>query len=620
MASQNDIGSKSQRISNPLRALGLIQVASGLFILYLGLQLLLSVSSLVQKGNNPAAWIAMIFGLIIFIKGGLHTFSGMFKCFSLVVGRNDPKSLAHNYANPSENQMHFGYTSADLTEMLNSRQNKTFVEPRCWVEGVYYTMFRKLFFLPPPYRNLIQSALSAVINTTVILLCYGILCFMISSSLIGAGNAEIIKNLCTIILGAKLIFIWRNVFFVDRNKLSPPDNLSFKSLILNLVYAVLVPTVFVVIFSFVTIPESGMFTAAVESFNSFPWQMWFWYFSLIPLALTVPLYIMAWCKSREYQLKTEVSERIVDWQESIHPRDLFIAIDNNAMAKRRFMEVPNRVYAQFKPSLQSNSSQSKGEYSGYTVQETQPVFEKSEQFGIFVVLKYLLGIAAGLTTAYTYNILSSIAGEFARRWGGTIDVGVGTVIMQYAFTLLLLFILCRLLWGMAELFFCELKFKSLLVFYRNSGTYTTSKVSVGASIYDSNRSENTVVRSSFHQWFLASEIVSVTFLGRGLTKFDSTRYVMEMHEDTESIDSIVNDLRQYIDKFNVIADVAQNSNARNTAENISRMNIQNQAQTRMAIDNADKLAVSQSNDGFINLNTGDLDQQQTVNLGGDVID
>ena len=65
------------------------------------------------------------------------------------------------------------------------------------------------------------------------------------------------------------------------------------------------------------------------------------------------------------------------------------------MAKRRFMEVPNRVYAQFKPSLQSNSSQSKGEYSGYTVQETQPVFEKSEQFGIFVVLKYLLGIAAG---------------------------------------------------------------------------------------------------------------------------------------------------------------------------------------------------------------------------------
>ena len=616
MASQNDIGSKSQRIGNPLRVLGLIQLAAGLFTLYLGLQLLLSVSAMVQKGNNPAGWIALIFGLIIVVKGGMHTFSGMFKCFSLVVGRNDPKSLAKNYANPSENPMHIGYTSAELGEMVIGRQNRTFVEPRCWVEGVYFTVFRNMFFLPPPYRNLIQSALSSIINTASILVCYGILCFMLNSSLVGAGNTEIIKNLCILILGVKFIFIWRNVFIVDRNKISPPDNLSFKSLIFNLIYAVLVPTLLLVIFSFVTVPESGMFTTAVASFNSFDWQHWFWIFALVPLGMTLPLFVMAWFKTREYELKTEVSERIVDWQESIHPRDLFIAIDNNAMAKRRYMEVPNRVYAAFKPTLQSNSSQSKGEYSGFTLQETQPVYENSEQSPVFLVLKYLTGIAAGIATAYTYSTLSSIAGEFTRRWGGTIEVGVGVTVVQYALTLLLLFLMCRMLWSVAELFFSELKFKSLLVYYKNNGTYTTSKVTVGASIYDSNRSENTVVRSSFHQWVITTKLITVTFLGRGLSKFDSTRYVMEMHEDSESIDSILKDLRDYINGFNVVADVAQNNNTQQTVENIGRMNIRNQAQTRMAIDNAEKIAAASQNssESFINLDDAG---GQPLSVGGD---
>ncbi|MBQ8706774.1 MAG: hypothetical protein IJ523_01655 [Succinivibrionaceae bacterium] len=608
MASQNDIGSKSQRIGNPLRMLGLIQTAAGLFTLYIGIQLLLQVSGLVVQfassvskgsepagpagsalGMNPAAWLALIFGLIIVVKGGMHTFAGLFKCLSIVVGRNDPKSLAHNLANPSESQMNICYSSAELGDMLNARQNKTFVEPRCWVESLYYTVFRRMFFLPPPYRNIIQGCLAAIINTSVVLICYGVVAFMVSSGLVRGDNAALVVNLCLIAFTVKLLFIWRNAFIVERNKISAPDSISFKSLILNIAFSVLVPAFLVAVFEFVTVPAQGIFRETVDSFNQFPWKTWFWYFSLIPLALTLPIFFMCWCKTNEYNLKTEVSERIVDWQESIHPKDLFIAIDNNVMAKRRYMEVPNRIYSEFQPALQSNSSQSKGEYSGYTIQETQPVYTKPEQSVFFVAVKYLTAIAAGALTAYTYNFLGGIVGEFSRNWGGNFQIGIGYVILGYALNLMILFVICRLLWGVANLFFSELKFTSLMIYYKNSGTYTTSKVSVGASIYDSNRSENTVVRSSFHQWIIVSKIVSATFLARGFSKFESARYIMEMHEAAATVDAMLDDLRRYLDSFSIVAPVAGSSVNAQTADQIMQMNARSQAVTKVALENAEQL-------------------------------
>ncbi len=591
MSSQNDLGSKGQRIGNPQRPLGLIQATAGIISLYIGIQLLLAVSALVQQGQNPAAWVALIFGIIIVAKSGYHVFSGLFKCFSLVVGRNDPKSLAHNCVNPKESQLNINYTGADLADMLNARQNKTFVEPRCWVESLYFTIFRRMFFLPPPYRNVIQGCLAAIIGTSFMLICYGILKFMISSALVTGDNVPLIVNLCVIIMSVKLVFIWRKAFVVDRNKIAPPDNISFKALIMSLAFAVLVPTVLVIIFSFIHIPQDGVFRDTVNNFNVVNWVRWFWLFALLPLALTVAIFFMAWCKSREYVLKTEVSERIVDWQESIHPRDLFAAIDNKVMAKRRYMEVPNRIYAKLEPKLQSNSSESKGEYSGYTIQETQPVCTPSDTSIFFIATKYVLAILAGVLTVYTYYKLSLFVTDFFTSWNGKFEIGYGYVVLDYALILLLMFLLCRMLWGVSNLFFSELKFESHVIYYKTNGTYSTSTLTVGASIYDSNRSENTVVRSTFHQWIIATKLVSTTFLGHALSKFDSSRFIMEMHEDPGSIELMLKDLKEYLNNFQVIAGVGSSAKNNDAADDIMKMNARAKAMGKVAIDNAQQVVV-----------------------------
>ncbi len=587
MAGQNDLGSKSQRIRNPMLVLGLIQAAAGLYTLYLGLGMLTDISSLVKSGQNPAAWISLFFGVVIALNGLVFSGAGLLKCLSLTVGRHDPKSLATDMENPGENQLHITYKAADLAEMLNSRMNKTFVEPRCWVESLCYTLFRSMFFLPPPYRNILQGCVSAIINTLVLLCGYGALVFLVDTSLVGQGSPVLAVNLCALFFGARMVFLWRRAFVADRNRVAAPDNLRIRYFTLNIAYALAVPAFLGGLFTLVSVPADGVFRECVDVFNAFPWISWFWAFALIPLLITLPILFLTWCKTLEYDLKTEVTERIEDWQESVHPDELFSAIDNKAMAGRRFRETPNRVYSRSVPGLQSHSSESKGEFFGYTVQETQPECIPSGQHPAFVCVKFLLGLAAGIVTVLTYSKLAAFAQGFTHNWNGAFDSISGQSLAGTALTLVLLLISAKMLWDAAGLFYSELKFSSLMIYYKNNGTYTTSTVTVGSSVYDSHRSENTVVRSSFHQWLIISRIISATFVGRGFARLDGARFVMEMHGDPATANAFLGDLRSFLDSFSVIADVAGSGADSRKASGITRMNADAQACAKIARDNAE---------------------------------
>ncbi len=60
----------------------------------------------------------------------------------------------------------------------------------------------------------------------------------------------------------------------------------------------------------------------------------------------------------------------------------------------------------------------------------------------------------------------------------------------------------------AHLFYAEIQFDSLLIYFKCEGTFTESKISTGTSIHDSTRSENTLVRTSITSWGIVSGIVS----------------------------------------------------------------------------------------------------------------
>lgn len=594
MASQNDIGSKHQQISNPLRPFGLIELTTGLIIVLIGIDLLMNVSAFSSNDNIIKAWIAAISGLSFTIHGGFIAFSGMFKSFSLVIGRNDPKSLSYNCNNANENCSNMQYNDIDLYQMLMSRQNKTFVEPRCWLESLFFSLFRKMFFLPLPYRNVMQGFLSAIIKTLIILICYSILKFMTITGLLTGSNVIFVTSLYILFWVLKLFFIWKDAYLIFRNRISPPDNLSFKKLILTIAYAILIPSCFLALLNYVMIPNDSEHLSNTTSFvtsliTGFDLDFWFICFALLPVAATIPIFYMGYRKCLEYGLKTEVSERIVNWQESIHPREIFIAVENIAMAKRRYMEVPNRVYAKFEPKLNVESDGNKGDFLGLTIQETQPEWIASKQNKGFCITKYLSVLLSSVLSISMFIIISSYVKNLTFKWSGNFDVETILLTLGLVTTVMLFWLLSKILKGASLLFFSELKFNSLLIYYKTEGTFTESKISMGASYHDSNRSENSVIRSSINQWIVVSKLTTITFLGTTLDKFENARFVMEMDKDDFQINEILKDLKSFVDSRVIVADLAENEQSAKVAEHIMKMNARDKAMSKLACENPEAI-------------------------------
>lgn len=67
-------------------------------------------------------------------------------------------------------------------------------------------------------------------------------------------------------------------------------------------------------------------------------------------------------------------------------------------------------------------------------------------------------------------------------------------------------VFARILSNAAHLFYAEIRFESLPVFFRCEGTFSESKISTGTGIHDSTRSENTLVRSSITLWIIVSQV------------------------------------------------------------------------------------------------------------------
>jgi len=88
----------------------------------------------------------------------------------------------------------------------------------------------------------------------------------------------------------------------------------------------------------------------------------------------------------------------------------------------------------------------------------------------------------------------------------------------------------NLLTNVAHLFFAEIQFESLLVYFKCEGTFTESKISTGTGIHDSTRSENTLIRSSITPWIVVSRIITSTFAATGMKNLEHPRHILEMHK------------------------------------------------------------------------------------------
>ena len=251
MGNTNDWGSNLPKIENHLKKLGYIKILTGLISLALSVYVLVSITW-ITKTDMVSGWICLAVGFGLLTYSVREAWSGFYMTFRMPLGRTDPSSLAANSSVVSD-QSKCDYSADILSEMLNSRTNHTFREPANWLENMFFTTLKPLYFLPLPFRNLALKASSAIIRTVINLMCYLLALFLCKTGLI-TGDLDFVLALYTWYLFLAMTGIWKSMRSYDYTSFyNSPDTSSYLTpgkLSASIAIAVLVPVLTTTGFSY----------------------------------------------------------------------------------------------------------------------------------------------------------------------------------------------------------------------------------------------------------------------------------------------------------------------------------------------------------------------------------
>ncbi len=593
-----DYGSESLGIRNPFKAEGLLRAIRGLLVSLLGIYPLLQVVSLVQQ-DKLLAWIYAAIGFAL-LAGGLRALGGgIFQMLRFFVGRSVPTSLAPNFSKSERETAKLEkphYKSIDLEEMLMGRKNKTFVEPDGFISRLVHTLVPKLIFLPYPLRNLAQRFAGALIATAVALLAYALTAFVCLTGLAG-DTGDILLPFFSFVLVVYLILSWRAASTVYRQAESRIETQGKLELAKIMAFAILTPVLIGLAINYLLQQRSvarfvaDMQQSELQSFAVTPQLLLVLLFAAISGTL---IFLLLKQRTTLVQAQTKVAEYRANWQENIHPRELFVNIDNIVMANRRYKEIPNRVYRELNPNL-NEQSESKGNFSGEVMIETQPAYAPLEQSPLFKQLRLWATVTgqillfAGPVILFYLLFEAQTVLALVREFQATVrpsDAVTQHFIVslfnesQFILSLLFSWLIChsfgRMLENYSHTFWAELNFNSLLVYLKCEGTYTQSKLTTGKGIYDSTASENYVMRSSLTPWIISSRITSSTFADSGAKNVEHPRHILEMVDNPQEMQAIVDDIRSFLSDRETIASIKNQQDMSNT-EQIYQINQQSRA-------------------------------------------
>lgn len=566
-----EYGSIDLGIRNPFRAEGFVRAVGGLLTGGLGLFSLLMVKSLVEQGERLQGWMHLAVGVILLAAGLAALGIGIFQMVRFFVGRSVPTSLAKNVAKSESHVIELGvaYQPDQIEQMVQGRKNLTFVEPLGWLARVIHSMFPSLLFLPYLYRNMAQRLIKGLASTVLLLICYGLAWFSGSTGLTTVNKTPVMDWMA-LFLAFYLFGVWyRNRTPLARNLQMRTEVTSFNGIVILITSAILLPVVLSLVhhhlFKLPVLPVTGVGLI----------------FLILGLAVLVCLLCGALLVLRMQKARpvTEVSELRTNWQESVHPQEIFINFENIVMANRRYKEVPNRVYRDFDANLIKEGSTDKGHFSGEMIQETQPAYHPLEMPETFRWLRMAATITGNLLVVIAAFWLYAKIDDVSALLGSR-TAGIGHYL---AFAESLLMVLTVWLFGVmlaryTHPFWAELQFDSLLVYFKCEGTYTESRLSTGTSIYDSTRSENVVVRSSMTPWVIATQLRSVTFAESGARNLEYPRHILEMHKAEDALKQIEQEIRHFLRDRETVATI-NNEKDLASAARIHQVNQQTRAVT-----------------------------------------
>ncbi len=599
-----DYGSLDLGLKNPFKLEGKITAIRGGIQLLIGLYLLITAASSV-KSNPTEGWILMAFGVFLVTTAIASVSKGIYATMRYFVGRNHPTSLAANYS-PSETDTarqeapYVAYTAENLEEMLVGRKNITFVEPQGFLARLLHSLFPKLLFLPFPIRNMAQQIAAAWVKTLVTLLTYGIVAFVTLAGFAGKVG-ELIFPIYSVIVVLILLQSWRKAAKpISRRAEKSIESIDSEKLGSVITKALIVPVILGLSLGWlmqklqISVTQVNLWLNRVPDFNPGLYIV-----SILLLALVASGIILFLLRIRLQKVNpaTEVSELRENWQENVHPNEIFINLDNLVMANRRYKEVPNRVYRALDPQLRQQIS-GKGDFYGELIQEIQPQFKPTESikgFSLFrnialftgnslllVVSILTLWQANAIVEFYQHLNLSAFenTGQFLNQFSRHSLLNTLSLVFHIALIQYLIASFGKMLCHSAHLFFSEMQFESLLIYFKCEGTFTESKISTGTGIYDSTRSENTLVRSSITPWVIASRLVTTTFASTGMNNLEHPRYIMEMHKADQDLADIRKDIISFLKDRESIAVVTSERDLGNASQ-IHQLNQQTRAMPKV---------------------------------------
>ena len=480
--------------------------------------------------------------------------------------------------------------------MLVGRKNSTFVEPQGFLARLLHTFIPKLLFMPYPIRNMAQKLFAAWVQTITALVAYGFVAFVSIAGFAGEIG-ELTFPIYSTLLMLYLLVAWRKAGQpIARNAEKNISSLGTSNLVKVIAFSLLLPVVIGAILSWVmasadlTHKEINAWLTNLPSLNT---ELYF--IALFILAITCTAVIMFMLRKRLAHANptVEVSELRENWQESVHPNEIFINLDNLVMANRRYKEVPNRVYKELDPQLEEQID-GKGGFKGELLQEIQPKVKPMDLGASFDTARLIALISGNmlfiLSVIITFLLAYSVVDiyQFIKTSGvnSVNDVfneelfsGFSNLVMS-AFQIFLVGYLIRsfalLMTNVAHLFFAEIQFESLLVYFKCEGTFTESKIATGTGIHDSTRSENTLVRSSITPWIITSSVVSTTFADTGMKNLEHPRTILEMHKNDKELASIKDDVISFLKDRESIASITSARDLGNASQ-IHQLNQQTRA-------------------------------------------
>jgi hypothetical protein len=595
-----DYGSINLGLQNPFKKEGVITAIRGLLLSLLGIYLLIE-AVLQVKSDVLSGWILVVFGMFLLSIGIKALSLGIFATLRYFVGRNPPTSLARNFSksetgDSQQEANYVAYQVNELEEMLVGRKNGTFVEPIGLLARLLHSLFPRLLFMPYPIRNMAQGIFGAWVKTLTAILAYGLIAVVCLFGFAGALGERMFPIYSVLLVLFLAVTWWGAGRSISRAPEHKVESLGGGSLVKVIGGSILIPVLLAMGASILFGSEANAIKV-IETWQALlpEWHSTGYVIGILITASLSCLLLIMLLRARIASVNpvAEVSELRENWQETVHPNEIFINLDNLVMANRRYKEVPNRVYRELDPKLQEQVD-NKGEFKGELIQEVQPKVKNLDLGGVFnlardlsLIWGNLIYLAGGILIFFmTYGVIDvaqfaiSLSDSSLRSILSSEQAGAFLDLLASALHLLFIGMLCnifaRILTNAAHQFYAEIQFESLLVYFKCEGTFSESKISTGTGIYDSTRSENILVRSSITPWIIASRLVTTTFAATGMRNLEYPRYVLEMHKAEDELMSIKDDVVGFLKDRESIAAITSQRDLGNACQ-LHQLNQQTRA-------------------------------------------